>query len=134
MGTPAVLAFSRKSPKGAVILEQTCFGSSQRAFRSRTNMAVVLLSRVTGFASGRFGPSCAEIAETNSVGNNIAKANLKIIFPSPCSGVLKARSYTNHLSKLKVVLCGDQVRDVRNPSMARLTSSGFSAKGKCPAF
>src|SRR6266481_1237947 len=102
MGTPAVLAFSRKSPKGAVILEQTCFGSSQRAFRSRTNRAVVLLSRVMGFASGRFGPSCAEIAETNSVGNNIAKADLKIIFPSSLQRCFEARSYTNHLSKSKL--------------------------------
>src|SRR5499427_9591972 len=59
MGTPAALAWSKNSPNGAAIFEQTCLGSSQRAFISRTNIAVVLLSKVRGFASGRFGPSCA---------------------------------------------------------------------------
>src|SRR6185312_471040 len=62
IGTAAALALSRKSPSGAVILEQTCLGSSQRALRSSTKIAVLLLSRVNGFASGRFGPSCAQTA------------------------------------------------------------------------
>src|SRR5258705_8713087 len=49
IGTAAALALSRKSPSGAVIFEQTCLGSSQRALRSSTKIAVLLLSRVSGF-------------------------------------------------------------------------------------
>src|SRR5437773_6922714 len=67
IGTAAALALSRKSPSGAVILEQTCLGSSQRALRSSTNIAVLLLSRVSGFGSGRFGPSCAQAPAADSV-------------------------------------------------------------------
>src|SRR5512132_275578 len=66
IGTAAVLALSRKSPSGAVILEQTCLGSSQRALRSSTSRAVLLLSRVSGFGSGRFGPSCAQVLMADS--------------------------------------------------------------------
>src|SRR5437762_3991230 len=67
IGTAAALALSRKSPSGAVIFEQTCLGSSQRALRSSTNIAVLLLSRASGFGSGRFGPSCAQAPAADSV-------------------------------------------------------------------
>src|SRR5882724_740226 len=75
IGTPAALALSRKSPSGAVILEQTCLGSSQRALRSSTKIAVLLLSRVSGFGSGRFGPSCAQALAANSVTQRKSKAD-----------------------------------------------------------
>src|SRR6266545_7072332 len=74
IGTAAALTLSRKSPSGAVILEQTCLGSSQRALRSSTNTAVLLLSRVSGFASGRFGPSCAQAPAVDAVTQRKSRA------------------------------------------------------------
>src|SRR5262245_53936009 len=75
IGTPAALALSRKSPSGAVILEQTCLGSSQRALRSSTKMAVLLLSRASGFGSGRFGPSCAPAPAADSAIHKQSRAD-----------------------------------------------------------
>src|SRR5262245_19651511 len=80
IGTAAALALSRKSPKGAVILEQTCLGSSQRALRSSTNMAVLLPSRVSGFGSGRFGPSCAQAPAADSVRHSKNRADRIAMF------------------------------------------------------
>src|SRR5262245_44941664 len=75
IGTAAALALSRKSPSGAVIFEQTCLGSSQRALRSSTKIAVLLLSSVIGFGSGRFGPSCAQAPAAESMTQNKSRAN-----------------------------------------------------------
>src|SRR4029434_1101778 len=75
IGTAADLALSRKSPNGAVIFEQTCLGSSQRVLRSSTKIAVLLLSRVSGFGSGRFGPSCAQALAADSVTQRKSKAD-----------------------------------------------------------
>src|ERR1043166_5622143 len=83
IGTAEALAFSKNSPTGAAILEQTCLGSSQRAFISSTKTAVVLPSRTSGFASGRLGPSCAPAAEPNSTAKVKTSADLRIMDCSP---------------------------------------------------
>src|SRR5262249_61247170 len=83
IGTAAALALSRKSPKGAVILEQTCLRSSQRALRSRTNIAVLLPSRVSGFGSGRFGPSCAQAPAADRVSQSKNRAGRSAMFVLP---------------------------------------------------
>src|SRR5882724_2241267 len=87
IGTAAALALSRKSPSGAVILEQTCLGSSQRALRSSTSIAVLLLSRVSGFGSGRFGPSCAQVPMADSVTQRKNRADRigMLIFSFQCT-------------------------------------------------
>src|SRR5882672_1561941 len=87
IGTAADLALSRKSPNGAVIFEQICLGSSQRALRSSTNIAVLLLSRVSGFGSGRFGPSCAQAPAADSVTQRKSRADriAMLIFSFQCA-------------------------------------------------
>src|SRR5215472_17159337 len=89
IGTAAALALFRKSPKGAVVLEQTCLGSSQRALRSSTNMAVLLPSRVSGFGSGRVGPSCARIPTADTTTQEKIRANRIAVFVLSfhCAGI-----------------------------------------------
>src|SRR5581483_8321516 len=74
IGTPAALALSRNSPSGAAIFEQTCLGSSQRAFISSTRIAVLLLSSATGLGSGRLGPSSAANSAAEKPRNNARTA------------------------------------------------------------
>src|SRR5262245_51830371 len=105
--TAAALALSRKSPKGAVILEQTCLGSSQRALRSSTNMAVLLLSRVKGFGSGRFGPSCAQALAAESVtqSKNRADRIAMLVLSFHCTAISSVEWIVRVSLDLPVVLC-----------------------------
>src|SRR5690348_11856872 len=83
IGTAAARALSRNSPKGAVILLHTCFGSSQRAFMSSTRIAVLLLSRVTGLGSGRLGPSSAANSAAEKTTQRIRTAEEIFMADSP---------------------------------------------------
>src|SRR5581483_243547 len=85
IGTPAALALSRNSPSGAAIFEQTCLGSSQRAFISSTRIAVLLLSSATGLGSGRLGPSSAANSAAEKPRNNARTAEKSFMANSPFS-------------------------------------------------
>src|ERR1051325_5949567 len=91
IGTAAPRAVSRNSPTAGAILEQTCLGSSHRAFMSRTRTAVVLASSVSGFGSGRWGPCCANTGATTTSAAKRANADFETILHLPCFAALLAR-------------------------------------------